>query len=125
MVSKTLSVSNTRSPAKYEDELVGGEGWGRKKKYFYGGNPNERRPWEREPGSGQEEEEEDEAELEARESRKLQAKQLASMDEEDFVESFAIGKVCGCVSGMIFFPPPTLLAASPLRKWREGPRRPR
>ena len=25
----------------YEDDVVGGDAWGGKKKYFYGGNPNE------------------------------------------------------------------------------------
>jgi len=26
---------------KYEDDLIGSEGWGRRKKFFYGGNPDD------------------------------------------------------------------------------------
>ena len=77
--------------APYEDELVGGEGWGKRKRHFYGGNPNERRPdKEKDRKKGDKgEEEEDEAEMEAQESRKLQARQLEDMDEGDFLDAFA------------------------------------
>ena len=82
-----IAFSLFSGPTKYEDELVGGEGWGKKKKYFYGGNPIERQP-HKEDKEG-DDEEEDEAEIEARESKKLQERQLADMDEEDFLEAFA------------------------------------
>lgn len=64
---------------------MGGQGWGNKKKYFYGGNPNER-------GQDQEDDldvdEMNEAELEAQESGKLQKKMMEQMDDEDFLDAF-------------------------------------
>ena len=68
----------------------GTDSWGNKKKYFYGGNPNEKRR-----GAADEkldDDEEDEAELEARETAKLQIKQLEQMDEEDFLDAFAVSE---------------------------------
>ncbi len=71
---------------RYEDDLIGGEGWGKKKKHFYGGNPNERRTNDGEKVD----EEEDEALIEAKESKKLQTKQLEAMDEGDFLDAFDV-----------------------------------
>ena len=65
-----------------ESIFSGSESWGAKKKYFYGGNPNE--TW-RAADDKLGDDEEDEAELEARESAKLQIKQLELLDEEDFL----------------------------------------
>ena len=67
----------------------GSESWGKKKKYFYGGNPNEQR---RDADEKLDDDEEDEAELEARESAKLQIKQLELMDEEDFLDAFTVSE---------------------------------
>lgn len=74
---------------------LGTDAWGKKKKYFYGGNPNEEK-WERrgkvkskQDEKDDEDQELDEAELEAKESGKLQSKQLQLLDEEDFLDAFA------------------------------------
>ena len=72
-----------------KEEAIGSESWGKKKKYFYGGNPNEQR---RDADEKLDDDEEDEAELEARESAKLQIKQLELMDEEDFLDAFAVSE---------------------------------
>ena len=69
--------------------LSGSESWGKKKKYFYGGNPNEERRGDDDKLG---DDEEDEAELEARESAKLQIKQLELLDEEDFLDAFAVSE---------------------------------
>ena len=57
--------------------------WGKKKKHFYGGNPNDTRR------EDLEDEELDEAEAEEAESKLLQKKQLENLDDEDFFEVFA------------------------------------
>ena len=57
--------------------------WGKKKKHFYGGNPNDTR---REDLG---DEELDEAEAEEAESKLLQKKQLENLDDEDFFDVFA------------------------------------
>ena len=57
---------------------MGGEGWGRRKKSFYGGNPNEQggsRPAKR-AEEGLRDSDLSEAELEAQESAKLQVNRL-------------------------------------------------
>ena len=79
---------------KYGDEYVGGEGWGRRKKSFYGGNPNEQGGSRstRRAEEGLRDSDLSEAELEAQESAKLQLRQLEAMDEGDFMGAFAAVK---------------------------------
>jgi len=72
-----------------KEDAIGSESWGAKKKYFYGGNPNE--TW-RAADDKLGDDEEDEAELEARESAKLQIKQLELLDEEDFLDAFTVSE---------------------------------
>ena len=55
--------------------------WGKKKKHFYGGNPNDYRDTEND-------DELNEAEAEEAESKVLQQKQLENLDDEDFFEAF-------------------------------------
>ncbi|XP_059085247.1 something about silencing protein 10-like [Tigriopus californicus] len=69
------------------EDLVGGAGWAGQKKYFYGGNPNERG---RRAQDGLSDDELSETEMEALESQKLQTKQLELMDEEDFFDAFTL-----------------------------------
>lgn len=57
--------------------------WGKRKKHFYGGNPNDTR---REDLG---DDELDEAEAEEAESKLLQKKQLENLDDEDFFDVFA------------------------------------
>ena len=56
--------------------------WGKKKKHFYGGNPNDNRHEELA------DDELNEAEAEEAESKLLQKKQLENLDDEDFFEAF-------------------------------------
>lgn len=58
--------------------------WGTKKKYFYGGNPNDPKGKDDNLQDG----DMDEAEAEAEESKAIQLKQLQELDEEDFFDSF-------------------------------------
>lgn len=91
----TQSKKTVDSDLEEEDEdvaredLVGGEGWAGQKKYFYGGNPNERGRRDRD---GLSDDELSETEMEAIESRQLQNKQLALMEEEDFFDAFTLPK---------------------------------
>ena len=74
----------------YEDEFVGAEGWGSKKKHYYGGNPNERFDRKgKNARDGLSDDEMSENEIEGIEAEKLQIKQLEAMDEEDFLDAFA------------------------------------
>lgn len=73
----------------YEDELIGGQGWGKKRRYFYGGNPNEAKR----DGRDSDLSEMSEGEMEALESHKLQMKQIEELEEEDFLDAFAVEKV--------------------------------
>ena len=57
--------------------------WGKKKKHFYGGNPNDYRNEE------VADDELNEAEAEEAESKLLQKKQLENLDDEDFFDVFA------------------------------------
>ena len=69
------------------EDLIGTEAWGKRKKYFYGGNPND--PSARHGKQDKIDDSDlDEAELEAKESKKLQMKQLDQLDEEDFLDTF-------------------------------------
>jgi len=74
-----------------KEDAIGSESWGAKKKYFYGGNPNETYHNKR-ADDKLDDDEEDEAELEARESAKLQIKQLELLDEEDFLDAFTVSE---------------------------------
>jgi len=69
------------------DDHDGLGNWGKKKKHFYGGNPNEKARG----GKGKDEVKDgdlDEAEAEAEESKAIQLKQLQELDEEDFFDTF-------------------------------------
>ena len=72
------------------EDLIGGDAWGKRKKYFYGGNPND--PHFKDKNHVGDDSDLDEAELEAKESQKLQMKQLEQMDEDDFFDAFATDK---------------------------------
>ncbi len=63
-------------------------GWGKRKKHFYGGNPDDFRQKKKVEDAS--DSELSEAAMEAVESAKLQAKQLEAMDEEDFLGAFAV-----------------------------------
>ena len=69
-----------------DDENIGGESWGKQKKFFYGGNPNEKFWHKKKVNPDDEDEELNEAEMEAQESKKLQKKLLEQMDEDDYFE---------------------------------------
>jgi len=60
--------------------------WGSKKRYFYGGNPND--PAQKKDGTDKDNGELDEAEAEAEEGKAIQLKQLQELDEEDFFDTF-------------------------------------
>ena len=68
-----------------QDDHDGLGNWGKKKKHFYGGNPNEK------ARGGKDEVKDgdlDEAEAEAEESKAIQLKHLQELDEEDFFDTF-------------------------------------
>eukprot|EP00095_Tigriopus_kingsejongensis_P012062 maker-scaffold60_size442463-snap-gene-0.21 protein:Tk12062 transcript:maker-scaffold60_size442463-snap-gene-0.21-mRNA-1 annotation:"something about silencing protein 10" len=82
--SQDSDLDEAEAEAAHEHQ-PGGEGWVSRKQYFYGGNPNQssRR------GPALADDELSEAEMEAIESRQLQERQLAVMDEADFLDTFA------------------------------------
>ena len=79
---------------------MGGEGWGKKKKYFYGGNTYENEGRRNEDLNDSEM---DEDEIEEEESRKLQIKQNEQMDEEDFLGAFSVSDGTKKVSLLLVF----------------------
>lgn len=69
------------------EDVIGGDAWGKRKKYFYGGNPND--PHFKDKNRVDDDSDLDEAELEAKESQKLQMKQMEQLDDDDFFDTFA------------------------------------
>ena len=74
--------------ATLPEDMIGGDAWGKRKKYFYGGNPNDPHFKDKNHVDG-DDSDLDEAALEAKESQKLQMKQLEQMDEDDFFDAFS------------------------------------
>ena len=84
---EVLAMSGTSSSEEEEEEGRGEEDirrWGSRKKSYYGGNTGE------EMGEEEVESDLEEDRAEEREAAKLQARQLATMAEEDFLDTFAL-----------------------------------
>lgn len=80
-MSGTDSDSDDEGGAGVEQE---DEGWGSKKRHFYGGNTGE------EQESEQEDSELEEDRAEEVEAARMQDRQLAAMEEEDFLDTFVL-----------------------------------
>ena len=42
LADSDIELDDDGEKIRYKDEMIGGEAWGKKKQFFYGGNPNER-----------------------------------------------------------------------------------
>ena len=72
------------------DDMNDGIGrWGGKKQHFYGGNPNDKQLKKKGKEADIDDDELSEAEMEEKEAIEIRNRQLAELDEDDFLDAFA------------------------------------